>query len=47
MLDPVAMCSAVKCKRGRECRVLSSGIPDCVCRKERTTVLPEDTYSHG
>lgn len=34
MLDPVAMCSAVKCKRGRECRVLSSGIPDCVCRRK-------------
>ena len=34
LLDPVAMCSAVQCKRGRECRVLSSGLPDCVCREE-------------
>ena len=43
LLDPVAMCSAVECRRGRECRVLSSGIPDCVCREDRVARL---TYVH-
>lgn len=28
---PVDLCQNVTCKAGRECRVLSSGIPECVC----------------
>ena len=43
MVDPVALCSAVQCKRGRECRVLSSGLPDCVCREDgRPAESPDD-----
>jgi len=30
-LDPVAACSSVRCRPGRECRVLSSGAAECVC----------------
>ena len=43
MVDPVALCSGVQCKRGRECRVLSSGLPDCVCREDgRPAESPDD-----
>ena len=27
------LCQNVTCKAGRECRVLTSGIPECVCQK--------------
>ncbi|XP_059095467.1 follistatin-related protein 1-like [Tigriopus californicus] len=33
-LDPVSLCHPVKCRPGRECRVLSSGSPACVCRSK-------------
>ena len=32
MLDPVSLCRHVRCRAGRECRVLSSGEAECVCR---------------
>ena len=33
--DPLlAQCKGVKCRAGRECRVLSSGTAECVCMRE-------------
>ena len=33
-LDPKRLCAEVSCRPGRECRVLSSGTPECVCARQ-------------
>lgn len=45
-LDPVSLCRPVKCRPGRECRVLSSGSPACVCRSKCPS-LPTNHHKGG